>query len=362
MAHASIPDVVNDPASHCTRSDSSWSHVRSAFESACEAESVPPPAHDLLLAGRHVRVRCAGARLFEQIGRAFSHRLVPTFDTKPALTIDLWDVAHTGVPAPGGLDDTAPGMNGVIEVGAGGRVVTHRRRRTTGWLNRDAGELIAVFDSAEHVPLFDRGKPLHFLLGVWHLDQDVPLVHAGVVGRHGRGVLFPGKGGTGKSTAALSCALAGFEYVGDDTVGLERLDNKAVRAHSVYCSANVAPHHLERFPLLAPHAIPGRRVDEDKHLVLLPDLLPRPLARVMDLSAIVIPRIVPRDGGIVPASRADVLKALAPSTLLFFPGWGAPHLNFLASVVERLPGFWLEMGPDISTIPHHVAQLLEQLR
>jgi len=362
MKHASMPSAGTGPAPLLARSELSWSEVRSTFTSAWQGDSTEAARLDLMLAGRHVRVRFAGTRLFERIGPALSHLSVAPSDTNPALTVDLWDASSTGVSAPAlaSAGEGDPGMNGTLEVAAGGRIVMHRRRGTTGWLNRDTGELVAVFEAAERVPLFDRGKPLHFLLGVWHLDCGVPLVHAGVVGRNGRGVLFPGKGGTGKSTAALSCALAGFEYVGDDTVALE-CGADAVRAHSLYSSTNVAPHHLQRFPLLAPHAIPGVSADEDKHLVLLADLLPRPLARVLDLSAIVIPRIVPRCQGLVPASRAEVLRALAPSTMLFFPGWGAPHLNFLAGVVERLPGYWLEMGPDIATVPHHVTELLERL-
>lgn len=357
-----MPDIDSSSSTSEHRPDDfRWTRVQGAFARASRAEPAAAASSDFVLAGHRVRVQVAGRRLFERIAPAFSHLGVALDASGADLTVKAWDASSTGVAAPPSNTDTDPGMNGAIEVSDSGRLITHRRRRSTAWLHRDAGEIVAVFDAADRTPLFDRGKPLHFLLAVWHFDRRVPLVHAGVVAHNGRGVLFPGKGGTGKSTAALSCALAGFDYVGDDTVGLECLSDRSVRAHSVYCSTNVAPHHIERFPALAPHAIPGTTPDEDKHLVLLNGLLPRPLARAADLCAIVVPRIVAHGGGVFPASRAEVLKALAPSTLLFFPGWGAPHLNFLADVVERLPGYRLEMGPDLTAVPHRVAELLERI-
>jgi hypothetical protein len=49
------------------------------------------------------------------------------------------------------------------------------------------------------------------------VQQLVPL-HAACVGRNGRGVLLMGESGSGKSTVALLCLLAGFEFLSEDSV------------------------------------------------------------------------------------------------------------------------------------------------
>lgn len=142
---------------------------------------------------------------------------------------------------------------------------------------------------------------------------------------------FPEKEAAAETTASLSCALAGYDYVGDDCVGVDLGKRPRVIAHSLFGSTNVAPHHLSRFPALASHAIAGVTPDEDKDLVLLGLLLPRPLARLATVRAIVIVN----DSGagdartrLVPATRADALRTLAPSTLLFFPGSAAGQMAF----------------------------------
>ena len=329
-----------------------FTEMRSAFERALER--VAPTTCDLTLADRSVRLQVAGPRLFERLYPAFSQlrtRAAAAVETVD-LTISLWDVAATGVAPPLPATESDPGANGAVLVSADGRIVVYRRQTSSAWLDRDAAQLVGCFTSASQTSLYDRSKPLQLPLAVWHLDCGVPLVHAGVVGRAGRGILLPGKGGSGKSTAAVCCALAGFDYVGDDCVGLERGSDGQLRAHGVYASTSLEPQQLARFPSLAPHALAGSLAQEDKHVVLLDALWPNTLSRVVTLSAIAIPRIVPgRDSRLVAASRAEALRALAPSTMLFFPGWGAKQLEFLAAVIAKLPCYRLEMGEDLSQIP-----------
>lgn len=321
------------------------------------ATTSPRVAH-VMLAGRVARIEVAGAALFDTLARALDHLRVDPPASAPALVIRAWDAAATGHadPDPPAAD---PGMNGVVTVSDDTRRVRHHRRTSTAWLDRDHGDLYSCFAAAEDASLYDRGKPLQLPLAIWHLDQGVPLVHAGVVARHGRGVLFPGKGGSGKTTAALSCALAGYDYVGDDCVGIDMHAGTRPIAHSVFGSTNVAPHHLERFPSLLPHAVAGAGPDEDKHLVLLRSLLPRPLARLATLRAIVIPSISgDAPTRLVPATRAEALRTLAPSTMLFFPGWGAGQMDFLSRLVASLPCYRMEMSPRLEEIPACLDELL----
>ncbi len=323
--------------------------VRSATDRAFI--NTPPSLAHVMLAGRVARLEVAGAALFDRLHPALAHLDVDPPSGPPPLTVRVWDAAETGVPHPEpAVDD--PGMNGVVTLSEDRQRVRHDRRTSTAWLDRERGELFACFRSAATTSLSDRGKPLQLPLAVWHLDRSIPLIHAGVVARHGRGVLFPGKGGSGKTTASLSCALAGYDYVGDDCVGVDLGKRPRVIAHSLFGSTNVAPHHLSRFPALASHAIAGVTPDEDKDLVLLGLLLPRPLARLATVRAIVMPTIAgDARTRLVPATRADALRTLAPSTLLFFPGSAAGQMAFLSELVAALPCYRLEMSPRLDEIP-----------
>ena len=46
-------------------------------------------------------------------------------------------------------------------------------------------------------------------------------LHGAAVGRAGRMLLLAGKGRTGKTTAALSCARNGWDYAGDDFIYID---------------------------------------------------------------------------------------------------------------------------------------------
>ena len=50
----------------------------------------------------------------------------------------------------------------------------------------------------------------------WGESQGLLLMHSAVVGTDGKGVIIAGYGGAGKSTLAVSCLLAGMDFVSDD--------------------------------------------------------------------------------------------------------------------------------------------------
>ena len=67
-------------------------------------------------------------------------------------------------------------------------------------------------------PGWIRSRPIVPLIVAATLSTPWIPLHAAAVGRAGRFVLVTGKGGAGKTTAALSCAAAGWDYAGDDYV------------------------------------------------------------------------------------------------------------------------------------------------
>ena len=113
----------------------------------------------------------------------------------------------------------------------------------------------------QQVSLYERGRPLHVPLCLWHCDQGFQVMHAGLVAEHGAGVLFPGMGGSGKSTTCLSCLEAGLQFLGDDFIALSQDADDIFIGHSLFGSAHLEPEHLLRFKTLRhpPSPAPSRR-------------------------------------------------------------------------------------------------------
>ena len=138
--------------------------------------------------------------------------------------------------------------------------------------------------------VYERGRPLDRPLLEWHNDAHVQVIHAGLVAHHDRGILFAGKGGSGKSTSALACLCAGFDFLSEDFVGLESLPDGSFVGHSIYNSVFLETDHLRRFPTLSPYFVPGMSY-EDKSLLILSQIFPERLKRAVPIRVLVLPKV-----------------------------------------------------------------------
>jgi hypothetical protein len=169
-----------------------------------------------------------------------------------------------------------------------------------------------------------------------------------------------GKGGSGKSTVALACLEAGFQYAGDDYVLLS--DEGAPYVHSLYGSAKLHRDHARRFPELfsaATLASPEAGDQEAKAVAIVSRTHPGRVVAGFPLAAVLVPRIV-GSGETVAArvSAAEALLALAPSSILQLPGAGHTAFQRLASAMRRVPAYRLSLGADIGGIARAIEPLL----
>ena len=198
------------------------------------------------------------------------------------------------------------------------------------------------------LPLTEHGQPSHQLLLLWHQDRGLPMAHAGLVALGRSAVLLGGPGGAGKSTTSLCCLLDSFRYLSDDYVAIEACDDGTFVGHGLYASAHVDPKHLKRFPRLRSLAIKGTRPEEEKDVVLLEQDFADHLEPSATIRALVLPRVV---GGAETtarlATKTEALLRLAPSSVLQLPQGKSGQYSFshLASLVEAVPTYWLELGP-----------------
>lgn len=347
---------------------SRFAALQAAFQRAMNARPDALRQSYYTFGGRHVRVRIVGGKLADHLCRPFAHLETNEKDSPlPRLTIDLWDEEETGISPPAesasdDLDTSGRIASGLLFIPPDGRFACLRIRGSVVWLDRAVQQMIGSTASSQHLSLYERGKPLLPLLAAWYHDRGVQLIHAGLVSRNGDGVLLPGVGGAGKSTSALACLNGGFDYLGDDYVGLQARGDGSFVGHSLYNSTWLEPDHMARFPLLPPHAIHGGNAGEDKSLVVLSQVFPTRLSRMATIRVLALPRIVDRHPTrFRRASKGEALLALAPSSLLALaPRPGARGLDRLALLVDHVPSYWLELGRDLTEIPHRVDELLAE--
>jgi hypothetical protein len=313
-------------------------------------------------AGHPVCIRIIGRELAEHLLLPFSHlRIHGPVPLTPQLTIDLWDETATGIRC---RTDAPEGVLQAIEVSAtsaDGRFFGHHSPNTVTCFDRQAQRIIGSVAWGETVYLYERGKPLTRPLIAWYSDRNVQVIHGGLVSQDGQGIFFGGWSGSGKSTSALACLHDGFDYLGEDCVGLQKLSDSTFMGYSIYNSAFLETPHLARFPALAPYVQQARFPSEDKSFVLLCQVFPERLKNSVPIGVVVLPRVIDlSESRIRPALKAKALLTLGPSTLLGLPGLGSRRLDILARLVEQLPCYWLDLGRDLGSIPRCVKEIVAQ--
>ena len=345
--------------------------LREAFGLA--AERVGVVERDLLIAGFRIRLRAAGTRLLDELWPSVAHReahpahSTPDGHGRPAadLTISLWDSASTGVALPDIPWMVAPEEEEprTLRVARGEalRMCYRASERELVALDDRADEALMWTTASEEITVHIRGGPFLVILHWWLRSRGVHPVHAGAVGWADGGVLLVGRGGSGKSTTAVSCLLDGMSYASDDYVALVGSGDEPAAA-SMYCTAKLDPVHAERFPELQAALRPGSPTDE-KVLAFLQQSMPDRVIEGFPLRAILAPRVSGATAtSVQPLRPAGTLAALAPSTLLGgLPLPDPTAFAAMADAVRRVPGFRLDLGSDLSTIAPAVRDVLEGL-
>ncbi len=313
------------------------------------------------IAGYPVRLRFAGSTLVPFVAPALEH-LAATPHPHPALTVCLWDVESMlpDVPAPPWR------MGGDANRWEARRYCDERVQFdfdvATGVLSmRDAARHLGVYcvRDARRLPGYERGAPLKQLLHWTMRSRGKQLIHAAAVGHRRGGVLLVGKGGFGKSTAALTCLGTELLYAADDHCLLSMDPSPYV--HSLYNCVKLYAEDFRRFPVLAatPRILdaPGT----DKALSFLYRDHRDRLAAGFPIRAILVPQVTGcPETTLCPVSPATAMRALAPSTV--FPLARADHatLGILAACVKRVPCYALRLGSMLSTIPRAIQDVLRE--
>lgn len=351
--------TIASPAAH-------FKVVHRAFQTATQAAGTIERFYDL--GGYRVKLCFAGRALIQHVTPALAHRAAAP-NQKPDLTVCLWDTASTDVnmppPAWGG---DAYGARGEIKGFNDARSQTNfqldgpaLRVAAANMLDHELNTALYWIPDASQFPYYERSAPLRMILNWWMSRRGRQVIHAGAVGTAQEGgVLLAGKGGSGKSTAALACLPSKLLYASDDYLLLD--NGPTPFAYSLYSSAKLHGDHLHRLPHLSAAVSKEENLAEEKAIIFLNDYFPEKLTAGFPIRAILLPRVTGSpETQIKRASGAACLTALAPSSIFQLPGAGAEAFHQLARFTQRVPGYVLELGTDIARIPLVILKLLAEI-
>ena len=338
--------------------DTSIEELAQSFERAAEAAGVVE--RSIRIGDASVRLRFAGMALADQLSRAFDH-LVGDEPGEPALTIHVWDSEDSGTPPPP-LPSLAPGSPRGTTIYTAGDGRHFASRPALGQLSAyEQSSSSAWFwcSNAHELPFWEPAAPFRQIFHWWLPDQGALLVHGAAVGRSDGGVLLVGVGGSGKSTCALSCLTSDLLYAGDDYVAVEL--EPEPRVLSLFCSGKLEPDHSELLPHLPSPSFAGDGALEEKSVFYVADQFPERMCRGFPLRAIVAPRVQGTEPQVSPRGPAQVLAALAPSTLLQLVPARQEALSAMAGLLGKIPAFGLEVGGPTDLIPPTIERLLDEI-
>jgi hypothetical protein len=180
-------------------------------------------------------------------------------------------------------------------------------------------------------------------------------VHGAAISQHGRTFLLAGKGKAGKSTAALACASAGWDYAGDDYF---LADSSTGMIQPIYASGRLRDDIAPAFRGILPSAAHISVDDNEKrHELRLKSFLSRERIRGGKLTAILLPR---RRGADTPkfeiARASDAFNALFSTIVV-----GAPLRAIaakLTALISGVPCHFVDTGSSPAKIPDAFAEFL----
>ena len=302
---------------------------------------------DFRIAGTVVRLSFAGERLVPYLTRALQHLRIEPVET-PDATFCLWDSVSTRVTMlPPPCDREGFSDRGDLWGFNSRRIKTafHYHDFSVNLFDHERRTGIYWVQNADLLPYWVLSSPLRTLFHWWMERHGCQLVHAAAVGAAGQALLVVGKGGLGKSSTALACLEAGFEFMGDDYVIVRHEPRPTV--YGLYATAKINREDIERFSAFKPFLYKTEVPADEKAVLFLHPPFASQLRAEMPLAAIAVPRVVEgEDTGFVPETRSVVHQAASFTTMSQLPYAGDHTHRLFTQLCDKLPGYRIELGRD----------------
>ncbi len=220
-----------------------------------------------------------------------------------------------------------------------------------------------LLNSTDPIPYVVRTSPLLPLFHWIFSERGYQIVHAAAITDDRAAILVTGRGGAGKSTAALACLQAGLGYLGDDMVMVGPVGTDApIRVHSLFCTAKLERNAIHQFPGLAESVVPAAGQRDDKEILLLERRFADQLVLDRPLLAGVVPSRAMRGFSAACArlASAQAFLHLAPNVLLQLPGKRDTSTKRLRHIASTLPFYAVDVGTPSET-PERIRQFISTL-
>ena len=308
----------------------------------------------LRIADRLVEVRFASPEVSKRYEPAT--RLVETVAStavteEPALTIGCWDTETSGVDLP-----PIPWIQNNL---------LHRDRvrgHTTGDVRatyQQSEGLLQLYDgrrpmglmhatSAAAIPSWTDRAPFRNFIGWWATDLALSMMHSSCVANDGGAALIAGSSGSGKSTTAMTCVLAGFDFICDDACIVDLDAGGGPVVHGVYGRSKLEPDAAHRLGLSSEPSGQPLITDPDRWVSQAP------------VRVLLIPEVTGgRKSDLVEIPRTEVLRILVPGSIREGGGLGGRALQEMTRVVRTIPSLRLLLGTDPDGVSAAVSRAIE---
>jgi hypothetical protein len=315
---------------------------------------------DFRVAGTSVRLRFAGEALIPAIVPGLAYPM-SGLDSEPRCEICLWDSESCGVqlaPPPRPWKDFTERGNIWGFDSSRYRSAYHWGEGSVNVMDREARQAVFWVPTHKHLPAWVLAAPLRSILHWWMELNGRQLVHAAAVGCHGRGVLIPGRGGSGKSSTAMACLLAGMDFIADDYLAVAM--EPEPRAYRLYTTAKLDSHSLKLYPDLAARCRAIHQPGFGKVVLFLEEGYREQLKESLLLNLVLKPWIsaVP-ETMVGPTEPPEIERALASETLAHLPHAGVRTVEFLNRVSHEIPGAAIYLGMDRARIPAAIQKAID---
>lgn len=192
----------------------------------------------------------------------------------------------------------------------------------------------------------------------WARANDKLLFHAASVGTGGKGVLIAGRGGSGKSTFAVSCLAEGLDFVSDDYTLITA--SGPLQAMPLYTIVALREDMYEKFPQLGKPLL-----EEDGSFRGGKPQFQVPRERfspALDIQAIIMPKIAgDAEPSIAPVPPGKVMTRLIHSTITQIESRRDTALVLqMARRLSALPIYEMGMSTDLTKNPAFLRSFIEK--
>jgi hypothetical protein len=234
------------------------------------------------------------------------------------------------------------------------------------WLTEAEGYLTAIdrrsrrglvwFTAPDKIASWHIARPLLHAIQGLSLHTAWTPIHAAAVARNGQGLLVVGQSGAGKTSIAIACALAGWDYLGDDAV-IVRAD--PARVGALYSSARLRADTFDLFPGAMAASL-GVSDDAGEPKAEVDMALLGGLGHgEADIRAILFPHRSGRTAArLSPLGRSDAIRKLMAAARQSIMGDEASTFAKLAAMIHHVPCYELDPGLAAAALPAALARLI----